>query len=296
MAVMVRRRAGILQRMLVVIVAAIGLAVILYPAAGTWVIATAIDEDLHAYARQVDQSSPTTKQQYLMDAQSYNLAIPQGRLQDPFASASKKESASAGFQLYREQLAIAGRDAMGRVAIPSIGLELPIYHGTDDFALSRGAGHLYGSSLPVGGPGTHAVITAHAGLPHAAMFTDLSKVVEGDLFTMDVLDQTLTYRVDQVVVVKPDDISQLMVVSGKDYVTLVTCTPINVNSHRLLVRGERVSESAALPPTAIPGPGFPWFIPIFVLGLSVLILLAYGGRTFRPHPPRPNQQRERGSR
>lgn len=139
-----------------------------------------------------------------------------------------------------------GTGVMGYLEIPKISLRLPIYHGTGDAALQNGIGHLAGTSLPVGGSGTHCVLSGHRGLPSALLFTDLDQLETGDTFTLYVLDQMLTYQVDQILVVEPEDVSALAAENGKDYVTLVTCTPYGVNTHRLLVRGSRI-ENAQTP-------------------------------------------------
>ena len=137
-------------------------------------------------------------------------------------------------------LNLTGDGMMGYVEIPKIGVKIPVYHTTDEAVLERAAGHLEGSSLPVGGEGSHAVISAHRGLPSAALFTDLDQLEEGDYFFLSVLDDRLCYMVDHISVVEPSDTSGLAAEDGKDLVTLMTCTPYGVNSHRLLVRGSRV--------------------------------------------------------
>lgn len=136
-----------------------------------------------------------------------------------------------------------GTGVMGYLEIPKISLRLPIYHGTGDAALQKGTGHLAGTSLPVGGSGTHCVLSGHRGLPSALLFTDLDQLETGDTFTLYVLDQRLSYQVDQILVVEPEDVSTLAPEDGKDYVTLVTCTPYGVNTHRLLVRGSRIEDT-----------------------------------------------------
>ncbi len=140
---------------------------------------------------------------------------------------------------YRETLNATGTGIMGYVSIPKIGIELPLYHGTSDAVLAVAIGHLEGSSLPIGGPSTHCVVSAHRGLPSARLFTDLDQLTEGDQFTVTVLDKTLTYEVDQIRIVQPDDVSQLAVIEGEDHLTLLTCTPYGINTERLLVRGIR---------------------------------------------------------
>lgn len=146
---------------------------------------------------------------------------------------------------YEGLLNIGGDEMMGYVDIPSIGVSLPIYHYTTDDVLSKGVGHLYGTSLPVGGENTHSVITGHRGLPSSKLFTDLDKVKVGDVFSIYVLGEELDYQVDQIDIVLPDEISSLSIEPGKDLVTLVTCTPYGVNTHRLLVRGHRIEKKDA---------------------------------------------------
>ena len=162
-------------------------------------------------------------------------------LTDPFdPDAVKKQNED-----YDNLLNIAGDGVMGSVEIPSIDVYLPIYHGTDSESLEKGAGHLENSSLPVGGKGTHSIISAHTGLPSAKMFDNLTEVKEGDVFYIHVLNRTLAYEVDQIKVVLPENVSDLLIDKNKDYVTLVTCTPYGINSHRLLVRGTRIPNKEA---------------------------------------------------
>ncbi len=144
---------------------------------------------------------------------------------------------------YEEILNVSGNGVMGFITIEKIGVELPIYHSVRSEILNIAVGHLEGTSLPVGGESTHCVLSAHRGLPHAKLFTDLDKMELGDTFTITVLDQTVTYQVDQIKVVKPDVLEDIYVVDGQDSCTLLTCTPYGINSHRLLVRGTRVENA-----------------------------------------------------
>lgn len=171
------------------------------------------------------------------EALTYNEALQPYVLPDSFAIAANQEEPD---EEYMSCLNLTGDGMMGYVEIPKIDVKIPIFHTTSDRVLEKAAGHLEGSSLPVGGEGTHAVISAHRGLPSAALFTDLDQLVEGDYFFLTVLDERLCYQVDQVSVVEPSDTSGLAAEDGKDLVTLMTCTPYGVNSHRLLVRGSRV--------------------------------------------------------
>ena len=170
-------------------------------------------------------------------AEAYNKALLPSILPDSFAIASAADEPD---KEYMSCLNITDDGMMGIVEIPKINIKLPIYHTTDEDVLAKAAGHLEGSSLPIGGKNSHAVISAHRGLPSAALFTDLDKLKEGDHFLIHVLDDTLCYEVDQISVVEPEETASLAVEDGEDLVTLLTCTPYGVNSHRLLVRGHRV--------------------------------------------------------
>ena len=181
-------------------------------------------------------------------ATEYNEALLPSILPDAFAVAEASDDNGE----YMSSLNIAGDGIMGTVEIPKIKITLPIFHGTDEEVLEKAAGHLEGSSLPVGGENTHSVITAHRGLPSAALFTDLDKLKKGDHFLIHVLDDTLCYQVDKITVVEPKDTKDMVVEEGEDLVTLLTCTPYGVNSHRMLVRGHRVPYVPGVEDESIP--------------------------------------------
>lgn len=168
----------------------------------------------------------------LAAAQDYNTRLAQGEQIKRFTMEKLQE--------YYALLNIGGDGMMGFVTIPSIDVKLPIYHGTDDAVLSIGAGHLEWTSLPVGGFSSHCAISGHRGLPSARLFTDLDRLREGERFTLSILDEVLTYEIDKISIVDPEDTKELEIVPGMDYVSLVTCTPYGINSHRLIVRGHRV--------------------------------------------------------
>ena len=181
---------------------------------------------------------------------------------------------------YDQQLKAGEAGIMGRIRIPSIDVDLPIYHGTSEETLLKGAGHLEGTSLPVGGDSTRTVITAHRGLPEATLFNNLDQVKEGDTFTLEVFGEVLTYRVFSTQVVEPQDSQAVLVEPGRDLATLITCTPLGVNSHRILVTGERIIPTPAADVDsagqASELPRFPWWLPI---SIAVLLLIAvYLGR------------------
>ena len=214
----------------------------------------------------------------LQKAEAYNEALLPSILPDSFAvaAASDKED-----QSYMDALNIAGDEMMGIVEIPKIDIKLPIYHTTEEDVLKQAAGHLEGSSLPIGGKSTHAVISAHRGLPSASLFTDLDQMKIGDHFLIHVLDNTLCYEVDQILVVEPEDTDALAVEEGEDLVTLLTCTPYGVNTQRLLVRGHRVdyvADEVAAEQTPLSGISLHtnyllWVIVgILITGVFILIL------------------------
>lgn len=208
-------------------------------------------------------------------AEDYNEALLPCVLPDSFALAE-----SSGVDpVYMNTLNIAGDEMMGSVEIPKINIKIPIYHTTEEDVLNKGAGHLEGSSLPVGGANTHAVISAHRGLPSASLFTDLDQMKVGDHFLLHVLDETLCYEVDKISVVKPEDTSALAVEDGQDLVTLLTCTPYGVNTERLLVRGHRVpyvEEKVKEEKTVLSGSSLHtnYLLWVFV-GLSVTALFVF---------------------
>lgn len=208
-------------------------------------------------------------------AEDYNEALLPCVLPDSFALAE-----SSGVDpVYMNTLNIAGDEMMGSVEIPKINIKIPIYHTTEEEVLNKGAGHLEGSSLPVGGANTHAVISAHRGLPSASLFTDLDQLKVGDHFLLHVLDETLCYEVDKISVVKPEDTTALAVEDGQDLVTLLTCTPYGVNTERLLVRGHRVpyvEEEVKEEKTVLSGSSLHtnYLLWVFV-GLSVTALFIF---------------------
>ncbi|MCI7288884.1 MAG: class C sortase [Blautia sp.] len=208
-------------------------------------------------------------------AEDYNEALLPCVLPDSFALAE-----SSGVDpVYMNTLNIAGDEMMGSVEIPKINIKIPIYHTTEEDVLNKGAGHLEGSSLPVGGANTHAVISAHRGLPSASLFTDLDQMKVGDHFLLHVLDETLCYEVDKISVVKPEDTTALAVEDGQDLVTLLTCTPYGVNTERLLVRGHRVpyvEEEVKEEKTVLSGSSLHtnYLLWVFV-GLSVTALFIF---------------------
>ncbi len=224
-----------LTTILLVVIFLTGLTILMYPAMSDYVNSLHSSKAMNSYAEVVDSADHTQIEEMLQDAEKFNEKILSRT--DIFQLNDEEK------QLYEEQLRVDRSGVMGYVEIPAIEVALPIYHGTSDSVLRTAVGHLEWSSLPVGGESTHCVLSGHRGLPSAKLFTNLDKLVEGDVFMIRVLDQILTYEVDQILIIEPTDTQALMIEKGKDYCTLMTCTPYGVNTHRLLVRGHRIETA-----------------------------------------------------
>ncbi len=209
----------------------IGLSLLLYPSVSDYWNRYHQTKMIVSYAEKVAGIDSDVKNQLLSAAQNYNARISERDNRYLLSEEDEKE--------YENLLNIGGNGIMGYIEIPSINCYLPLYHGTDESILQVAIGHIDWTSLPVGGESTHCVVSGHRGLPSAKLFSELDKLCEGDTFSIRVLDEVLTYEVDQILIVEPNDTVELQIVEGKDYFTLVTCTPYGVNSHRLLVRGHR---------------------------------------------------------
>ena len=213
----------------------------LYPLISNYVNQKYASEIQIAYQELIQQTDDSVLQEAKQRAIAYNLAITPGT-----ADAYSEEALVSAAEDYDSQLDIAGTGIMGYVGIPKIQVNLPIYHGTDAEVLDRGVGHLLGSSLPVGGKNTHTILTGHSGMASQKMFTDLEQLSPGDIFYLNVLNETLAYQVTEINTVLPYETDLLGIVPGEDLCTLVTCTPYGVNTHRLLVRGYRIPYEEAL--------------------------------------------------
>ena len=213
----------------------LGCALLLYPTVSQWLSGLRQSEVVADYASQVDGLDNEDVERELQRARKYNRNLTDTvALSDPFQTEGTVDTTE-----YDTLLQATQEGVMGYVEIPSINVLLPIYHGVGADVLAKGVGHLPETSLPVGGESTHAVLAGHSGMSNARLFTDLTKLELGDVFYIHVYDRTLTYTVDQIKMVLPTDTTALTIVPGRDYVTLVTCVPVTVNSHRLLVRGTR---------------------------------------------------------
>lgn len=245
----------------------VGLGVMLYPTISDYVNSKVQSKAIVDYEAALSQMTEKDYTEIFQKADEYNAAL---RSMDyPFMYYDRLDG-------YSDMLRVDSSGIMGYVCIDKIKVELPIYHGTSDTVLNSAAGHLEGSSLPVGGESTHCVISAHRGLPSAKLFTNLDKLEPGDTFTVTVLDRVLTYEVFQVLIVEPSEVSALYVMDGEDLCTLVTCTPYGINTHRLLVQGRRIETEAPKPVVYVPNDAFridPLIVAPAVAAPMLLVLL-----------------------
>ena len=245
-----------------------GLGLIAYPSVADWWNRMHQSYAVAGYVAKTNDMSKAEKKKLLDAAHAYNLKLAANSDRWHMTDEQKHE--------YNETLDVTGTGIMGYVTIPRIKVKLPIYHGTDEGVLQVATGHLAGTSLPVGGPTTHAVISGHTGLPSARLFTGLDELKKGDTFAFHVLDETYTYQVDQIKVVLPDNLSALNIRTSTDFATLITCTPYGVNSHRLLVRGHRIPNPTTPDNTQYDDPTTMVFTTIIVALLVLAALIALG--------------------
>lgn len=250
---------------LLLVIFLIGLGVLSYPTVSNYINQFSATHAIASYDKALNTMTEDEYDAILESAQSYNHTFGVGK----FLNGEPVDDN------YLSQLNVTGDGMMGYVEIKKLGVSLPIYHGTSERILQHSAGHLEGSSLPIGGEGTHAVITGHRGLPTAKLFTDLDRLELGDTFTIAVMNEVLTYEVDQISIVEPEDVSRLAVVPGEDHVTLVTCTPYAVNTHRLLVRGVRTKGASVLRVSADAVQVDPLLVAPVVAAPILLVLLGW---------------------
>ena len=230
---MKRDKVGIL----LVLMLFIGVCVLLYPALSQYWNSKTQTHAVDNYQEILDSLQKEDYTKYFEEADHYNIAL--RNLDVPLMEYSQLTE-------YNQILNVSGTGVMGYITIEKLGVELPLYHGTSDSVLNIACGHMEGTSLPIGGKSTHSVLSAHRGLPHAKLFTDLDKMEVGDVFTITILDRIMTYQVDQIKVVNPNEIDEVHIIDGEDHCTLLTCTPDGINSHRLLVRGTRIENAAPI--------------------------------------------------
>lgn len=226
-----QKKRDIITTLIFCLIFLVGISVMLYPTFSNWWNQNMASHAVSNYKEAVAQIDTEEYDGLLAEAHAYNEQL--AALYAPFTNFDDIPG-------YDDILNISGTGIMGYISIPNIRVELPIYHGTSEGVLQIASGHIQGSSLPVGGASTHAVISGHRGLPSARLFTDLDQIVEGDTFTVNILNEVLTYEVEQILIVLPTEIDKLAIFPGEDIVTLMTCTPYGVNTHRLLIRAHRI--------------------------------------------------------
>lgn len=252
-----------------------GLSLLLYPTAAAWISQKNQSNVVYDQTLANAKKAKEEIDEAFAAAGEYNRMLTSGAVLDSGANVAKGTGNFAGAALdYWEMLRGEPTGTLARLRIPSIDLDLPVYHGTSDATLLKGIGHLQGTSLPIGGEGTRSVMTGHRGLANATMFTNLDRVKQGDLFSVEVLGRVLSYEVTEIQVVDPDQTEEIRTVPGRDLMTLVTCTPLGINSHRILLTGERVEPT---PQSELDGmsarpevPAFPWWAVIYGAGLLTI--------------------------
>ena len=259
---------GTLSNVFLILVLLIGLSLLLYPSFSDWWNARYQVDSIVKYAESVSTLNDDVYYEILESAREYNKTLlVRGNVY--LLNDEQRQS-------YDSELNFSGNGIMAYVEIPSINVHLPVYHGTDEAVLQVAIGHLDWTSLPVGGESTHCVISGHRGLPSARLFTDLDQLSVGDYFMINVLDEVLTYEVDQIRIVLPHETEELLIQEGKDLVTLVTCTPYGVNSHRMLVRGHRVDNLAEAQTVRVTADAIivnKLAVVPFILGPMLLVML-----------------------
>ena len=261
-----------------VVVLVTGIGIIAYPTVSDWWNTYHQYRDIANYVAAVQNTDAEELEAMRQEAIEYNKRLLSKSNRFAMTEAEKAE--------YDSLLDLTGSGVMGYVQINAINVDYPIYHGMDEKVLQMAIGHLEGTSLPVGGPDTHTAISGHRGLPSARLFTDLDRLVEGDTFSITVLDETMFYEVDQIRIVEPSDLSNLEIVKGEDYATLITCTPYGVNTHRMLVRGHRIDDIIDAEAITAGAIQIPRYIAIAAVGVPMLFVFLIGMlvyyRTRRP--------------
>ncbi|MCI9437536.1 MAG: class C sortase [Lachnospiraceae bacterium] len=258
-----KKRGPSISTIILLVLLLAGVGILLYPSVSDWWNSLHATRAIAGYVTAVEVMSGREREKILEAARKYNAKLPNG----VNFSITEVEWAE-----YNNLLDVTGTGIMGYVQISAIGVNLPIYHSVDETVLQIAVGHIPGSSLPVGGERTHAVLSGHRGLPSAKLFSDLDQIVEGDIFTINILDQTITYMVDQIRIVLPEETDELAIKPGRDYCTLVTCTPYGVNSHRMLVRGKRIENIAGEVVVVAEAVRIPTYVVIPAVGIPLLFV------------------------
>ena len=259
-----KKRSSIISTIILFTVLLVGMGILLYPTISNKWNQMHASQAIASYKKAVDDLSAKERAQMLETAKAYNKRVAKTGIRFRLSDAEMAE--------YRSILDITGTGIMGYIQIPCISVSLPIYHATEDTVLQIAVGHLEGTSLPIGGESTHSALTSHRGLPSAHLFTDLDRMREGDIFTITFLDQTITYRVDQIRIVLPQEVEELEIEEGEDYCTLITCTPYGINTHRMLVRGTRIENLPDDVEVVAEAYQLPTYYAMFGVGIPLLFI------------------------
>lgn len=251
---------------LILLVLFVGLSLLLYPSVSNYWNSLHSSRAISGYQEAVSRLDTDKIEQMLQEAHAYNKKL----FDDGYTLVLPEPRKESYFKL----LDVTGTGIMGYIEIKKLGVYLPIYHGTSESVLQSAVGHIEGSFLPVGGENTHTVLSGHRGLPSAKLFTDLDKMLIGDVFTLRILNDVLTYEVDQILTVLPQELDALNVVKGEDLCTLITCTPYGINTHRLLVRGHRIETTEDAKTIRVPGDALRVSIGVVSVALAAPVLIA----------------------
>jgi len=264
------------ERLLLPLALVVGIFLLAYPSAADYWNSFHQSRAVMQYAEQVANLDREKYMELIQAAESYNARLAASGIEWQMEEQQEEE--------YRSLLDFNGSGIMGYIDVPKINIKLPVYHGTSEAVLQTSIGHLPETSLPVGGEGSHCALSGHRGLPSAKLFSDLDKIVEGDTFTLSILNETYTYEVDQIRVVEPSDLSELQILPGQDLCTLITCTPYGINTHRMLVRGHRTenqhgdalvtADAMQLEPAFVA----PFLMVPLLAGLLLMLLVPKPGR------------------
>lgn len=279
-----RKKRSFAIPILLQLIATVGIAAILYPSGANWFAKLGYEDEFSAYAESIETTPDAELEAKLTAAREYNANLRGAVLQDPYTDGSSDADQmlanDPAYEAYKDMLSLADNSTapMGQVVLPEADINLPLYPGTEDETISKGVGHLYGSSLPIGGPSTHSVLTSHSGLVNASLFTRLEDAKVGNVFSIAAFGETRYYEVDNIQTILPHETENLGIVEGEDRVTLFTCTPTGVNSHRLLVQGIRVDNPKSVGhgiTGEMPSAGFPWWALIFIAGSAATTYLLF---------------------
>jgi len=281
-----KKKSSAWSTVILVLILLIGAGIMAYPTVSDWWNSFHQTRAIANYATAVEEMDTEVLEAMLEDARRYNAAL--------VGNAGRYEMDEDEREEYESLLNLSGDGVMGYISIPNIGVNLPIYHGTGEAVLQIAVGHIEGTSLPVGGAGTHAALSGHRGLPSARLFTDLDQVEEGDVFVLSILGEQLAYEIDQIRIVEPWDMSDLNIISGEDHCTLITCTPYGVNTHRLLVRGRRIENTEEKKVVIVTANGVrvPTYVTIPAVGIPLLFMFLLGMLIYYRRKPKPVNEEE----